>query len=576
MMLFKPSFIYAGVLSLLAATHTAALAADITAENRALARQLAISEVQALEGAGRFDETQVLVKFRPGASAAERERVIRSFGTGARRLGGQGKQVMATGEFYVVKLGRRWSVASVMSRIADDDSAVDYIVPDWILKLQAEPANDPDFAKVWGVQGRNTSPASPFGTGAAEMWAKGYVCKSAAPAYVAVLDTGVRTTHQDLRDQVFLNPNDAAVDQRDDDGNGLVDDVKGWNFYANNNNVEDDHSHGTHVAGTIAARRNNALGSVGMCGDGGVKIIPVKVCSSGGSCPTSAVLAAMNYVVDLKKNRGINVVAVNLSLGGLTSTPNLAGIEYFQAAQEAGIMVAAAAGNNGVNTDDRFMWPASLPVDNIISVANLKADGLLSTSSNHGTSSVDIAAPGSGIYSTVHGSDSAYNWKSGTSMAAPHVAGAIGLYRVQHPQAGVAETRNALLGTAAVESTLQGKVDGARRLDVSGWQWNTVSTSYVARCGLNASKTGFWFLVNAYTDDSRRTVLRYMGISYKAYDPTGKLLNTYIGRTNNNGAALWAFNRSAQPWGQQFTVQVQTDDGGSRTYSSSELNCPVP
>lgn len=533
--------------------------------------QRAITEVESLQGKGRYDEAQVLLKFRPGTSEAEKARIIQSLGTGGRRLH---RQALAAGvgDTYVVKLDRRHTVASAMTR-AWGEGAIENVAPDWILTLQDDVSNDPGFSSLWGMQSANSTPANPYGTGVADLWAKGYVCSASTPTYVAVLDTGVRTTHEDLRDNLFKNPVDSTVDQQDNDGNGYIDDVNGWNFYANTNNVEDDHGHGTHVSGTIAARHNNGLGVAGMCGDGAVKILPVKVCNSAGGCPTSAVLQGLNYVVDLKKNHGINVAAVNLSLGSLSGSPNTTGIEYFQAANDAGILVAAAAGNNGSNTDTTYMWPAGLAVDNILSVGNIGSNGVLSSSSNYGETSVDIAAPGGSIYSTVNTNDSAYGWKSGTSMATPHVAGAIALYRVLHPQSSVAEVRAAILSSAHVEPSLQGKVAGARRLDVSGW--SLASTTFKATCGIVPRGTSFWFLVQAYTDASMKAPLRYMGITYNAYDAAGNLLNTYVGRTNNNGAALWSFNRNPQPWGTQYSVVVHTDDGASRTYASTELKCPT-
>lgn len=283
-------------------------------------------------------------------------------------------------------------------------------------------------------------------------------------------------------------------------------------------------------------------------------------------------MQALSYLVDLKTRRGVNVVAVNLSLGGLSGTPNANGIEYFQAARDANIMVAAAAGNNGVNTDGNFMWPANLDVENVIAVANMKQDGVLSSTSNYGVTSVDIAAPGTGIYSTVIGSDSAYQWKNGTSMAAPHVAGALALYRVLNPLSTVQQTRNALLSSAAVEPSLNGKVAGARRLDVSRWTWGK-NTSFTTQCGVGPTRrTAFWLRTTAHADSTMSTTLQQMGVTLSAYSPQGALLGTYSGKTDANGQVLWTFG-SVAPWGTQYSLTVRADNGGNRTYQSSELRC---
>lgn len=548
------------------------------------AHALSIDELRSMEGSDRFAASRLIVKFRGDATEADKAQALRAIAPDSHRslaaAAGHGR-VSATASgtrrgidrYHVVHLNRLWSVPTAIAQLRRNPMVED-VQPDWNLQLQdTSPSDDPGFSNLWGVQGGGTTPANPFGTGAAVLWQQGYACKTTQPVYVAVLDTGVRTTHEDLKANIYTNPVDSTADGVDNDGNGFIDDVHGWNFYAHTNNIEDDHSHGTHVSGTIAARHNNGLGIAGICGDGGAKILPVKVCSSSGSCPSSAVLEALSYVVDLKTKRGINVVAVNLSLGSLSDSVNSNGIEFFQAARDANIMVAAAAGNNGANTDAKFMWPANLDVENIIAVGNLKQDGTLSSTSNYGVNSVDIAAPGTGIYSSVISSDSAYQWKNGTSMASPHVAGAIALYRVLHPAATVQETRDALLSGAAVDPLLDGKVAGSHRLDVSGWAWGK-NTSFQTQCGTNLTRrTGFWLSATAYTDASMSTPQRQMGIALTAFNAQGALLGTYKGKTDAYGRMMWMFSNTQAPWGTAYTVNVRTDDGGSRTYTSTELHC---
>jgi|GEM_PF-3634948 len=561
-----------------------AIAAALPARAAPPVRALSIDELRSMEGSDRFATGRLIVKFRSDATEADKAQVMRAIAPDSHRSlaagAGHGRMsAMARGagrgidRYHVVQLNRLWSVPTAIAQLRRNPMVED-VQPDWNLQLQdSSPSDDAAFSSLWGVQGASTTPANPFGTGAAVLWQQGYACKSTQPVYVAVLDTGVRTTHEDLKANIYTNPVDSTADGIDNDGNGFIDDVHGWNFYAHSSNVEDDHSHGTHVSGTIAARHNNGLGVAGICGDGGAKILPVKVCSGGGSCPSSAVLEALSYVVDLKTRRGINVVAVNLSLGSMSDSVNNNGIEFFQAARDANIMVAAAAGNSAANTDVRFMWPANLDVENIIAVGNLKQDGTLSSTSNYGVNSVDIAAPGTGIYSSVITSDSAYNWKNGTSMASPHVAGAIALYRTLHPAATVQETRNALLSSAAVEPQLNGKVAGARRLDVSGWAWGK-NASFQTQCGTNLTRrTGFWLSATAYTDASMGTPQRQMGIALTAFNAQGTLLGTYNGKTDAYGRMMWMFSNTQAPWGTVYSVNVRTDDGGNRTYASTELHC---
>lgn len=575
-----PHFSFVRTVSVLAVAAGLASAAQAAPT----ARILSIDELRAMEGTDRFASGRLIVKFRSDATEADKAQAMRAIAPQSHRSlsGNRGRsttrgfdpsRARGLDRYQMVHLNRLWSVPTAIAQLRRNPLVED-VQPDWMLTLQdVAPSNDTSYNSLWGVHGATTTPANPFGTGAAALWQQGYACKTTQPVYVAVLDTGVRTTHEDLKENIFVNAGDNSVDGIDNDGNGFIDDVKGWNFVANNNNSEDDHSHGTHVAGTIAARHNNSLGIAGLCGGGGAKIIPLKVCTGSGSCASSAVMQALSYLVDLKTKRGVNVVALNLSLGGLSDTVNNNGIEYFQAARDANIMVAAAAGNNGANTDGKFMWPANMDVENIISVGNLKSDGTLSSTSNYGVTSVDIAAPGTGIYSTVINSDSAYSWKNGTSMASPHVAGALTLFRVLNPAAGVQETRNALLSSAAVEPTLNGKVAGSRRLDVSNWAWGK-NTSFKTQCGtILTRRTSFWLRSTAYTDASMSAPKAQMGIALTVFNAQGGLMGTYNGKTDVNGQVMWTFSLARTTWGTPFSVNVRTDDGGNRTYQSTELGC---
>ena len=238
---------------------------------------------------------------------------------------------------------------------------------------------------------------------------------------VAIIDTGIDTTHSDLKDSIWVNEDEIPGDGIDNDGNGYVDDVNGWNFVSNSNEIctgEED-SHGTHGAGTIAAAWNNG-GIAGITNSTHVKLMVLKALggSEGKGSPES-VIEAIKYA----EANGADIC--NLSFGSSNCTP-----EFEAAIRDSKMLFVVAAGNGnqyqiGYDIDKSPVYPASLPYDNVITVGNLLFNGHLDESSNYGATSVDLAAPGTYILSTIPGDSYAY--MSGTSMAAPMVTGAAAL-----------------------------------------------------------------------------------------------------------------------------------------------------
>lgn len=234
---------------------------------------------------------------------------------------------------------------------------------------------------------------------------------------VALIDTGVDITHPELSGSIWTNTGEIPGDGIDNDGNGYIDDVYGWNFYDNNAQVFTgvDDNHGTHSAGTIAAARNG-VGTVGICDPAYVKIMVIKTLG------TSSGVGTVSNVVKAIRYAQVNGASIcNLSFGTMKYSE-----ELYQAIKDSGMLFIVAAGNgdasgNGYSIDEQPMYPASFELDNIISVANLRFDGQLDRASNYGVRSVDLAAPGNYILSTITGNDYAY--MSGTSMAAPMVTG---------------------------------------------------------------------------------------------------------------------------------------------------------
>lgn len=536
-------------------------------------RQALLAEVKAQQGHHRFNEQRLLVTFKAGTSEADKERVARMLGGSHRRLhrgtGNKGR------DLHLVGLKRSDTVASAMEKIMSDP-AVAEVSPDWILELQDGEPNDPDYATEWALQGPNTVAPNLYGIGIAELWARGITCTSSHPTVVAVIDTGIRMSHEDLRDQIFTNPGEIAGDGIDNDGNGFIDDIHGWNFVEETANPEDFHSHGTHVSGTIAATKNNGRGVVGVCGDGGAKILPLRVCT-GGSCTMADVIQAVDYITDLKLKRGVNVRVANVSLGHFKKEVVTTGIESFQAASDAGILFTVAAGNQNVNLDkDYFIWPAKLDVDGIISVGNYTINAALSGTSNYGLS-VDIAGPGADIYSTVIGSDQAYNKKSGTSMAAPHVAGALAQYFAMHHTATARQAKAALLNSAKREPWLVGKITGARRLDLSSWDGPANDMVVKTKCGgmQNLTRRG-GFAISVNVSSAPDQALAHAAVTMTVFRPTGALFQSVTGVTNAYGSLTWAITNTRESLEKDFLLRVQTADGVGKTFTNAELGCYFP
>jgi subtilisin family serine protease len=320
------------------------------------------------------------------------------------------------------------------------------------------------------MYGDATSPANQFGSQAGEAWAAGHTGSS--DVYVGIIDEGFMYDHVDLAENAWTNPFD-PVDGVDNDGNGYVDDLRGWDFDGRNNTTYDgtQDDHGTHVAGTIGAAGGNGAGVAGVAWN--VKIITAKFLGRRGGTTANAI-KAVDYITDLKTRHGLNIVATNNSWGGGGFSQSLK--EAIDRADAANILFVAAAGNGGFdgvgdNNDTTPAYPSNYASANIIAVASITSSGAKSSFSNYGATSVDIGAPGSGIYSTLPGKNgaSAYGSYSGTSMATPHVTGGAALYAATHPGASAATVKAAILNSSVPTSSLTGRCVTGGRLNVSGF-----------------------------------------------------------------------------------------------------------
>lgn len=339
---------------------------------------------------------------------------------------------------------------------------VEYAEPNWVYHHDAT-SNDTYFVNgsLWGMNGT-------FGSGASAAWTNNKTGSSTV--YVGIIDEGYMYTHEDLAANAGTNPKEIAANGRDDDGNGLIDDVYGWDFAGNNNTVFDGtgDDHGTHVAGTIGGVGGNGKGVAGIVWN--VKLINAKFLGSTGGTLANAV-KAIDYFTGLKTN-GVNIVATNNSWGGGGFTQSL--LDAITRMNTAGILFIAAAGNSGTNNDVTASYPSNYEVENVIAVAAIKSDGGLASFSQYGSTTVDLGAPGVGILSTVPKSSkgkiiSGYAYYDGTSMATPHVTGAAALYKSINPSATAAQIKAAILGSVISTTSLSGKTVTGGRLNVSGF-----------------------------------------------------------------------------------------------------------
>jgi subtilisin family serine protease len=413
-------------------------------------------------GPPRFVAGEMIVKYKSGATEVARTRSRRAARAAARE------------RILTASMRRRGDTdgVEVLTTTMDVNAAVDamrndpdveYAEPNWIYQHEAV-SNDPyvTSGQLWGM-------GTGFGSQAVTAWANNKT--NCSGVYVGIIDEGYMYTHADLAGNVGTNPFEIAGNGVDDDGNGLRDDVYGWDFAGNNASVFDGlgDDHGTHVAGTIGAVGGNARGVAGMCWSG-IRLLSAKFLGSTGGTTANAI-KAIDYFTNLKL-RGVNIVATNNSWGGGGFSQALQ--DAIERANAAGVLFIAAAGNSTLNCETSSCYPAEYPNANVISVASITSTGAISSFSNYGSTTIDIGAPGSGIFSTVPGGrrnniTSAYASYNGTSMATPHVTGAAALYAATHPGSTAAQIKAAILSSAVATPSLAGKTVTGGRLNVSGF-----------------------------------------------------------------------------------------------------------
>ena len=343
---------------------------------------------------------------------------------------------------------------------------VEYAEPNYILEVNNFRSNDPMFNQLWGM--KNTGQRDVDGQygkvdtdiNVVPLWEKGIT--GSRDIKVAIIDTGVQWNHPDLKANIYTNPSEIDGNGIDDDGNGFVDDVHGWNFITNTGNSNDDHDHGTHCAGTIGGVGNNGIGVAGV--NWAVSILPLKFLSADGSGTLEAAVEAIQYATLMQ----VNVMSNSWGGGGFSQTM----YDAIEAASTKGILFVAAAGNDGKSNDSDPSYPASYENDNVVSVAAIDNAEKLAYFSNYGSKTVDVAAPGVNILSTVK--DGKYVDFSGTSMATPHVSGVAALLFSANPSWTHSDVKQRLIATSKPVRVLRRKVASKGMVDAFNAYQNVI------------------------------------------------------------------------------------------------------
>lgn len=401
--------------------------------------------------AKKFKENELIVKFKNTHD-------VTSLGKVKDVLGLKIKQELGSKGTKLVEFKSGIKIEDAMKALRAS-SLVEYAEPNYILyPLEAAEAlpqdvSDPLFGELWGLRNTGQSIEWVTGTPGIDIKAEGaWVRTQGSPnVVVGVIDSGTDINHPDLKDQIWTNPGEVAGDGIDNDKNGYIDDINGWDFFNDDNTVFDSgdgDEHGTHVSGTIAGS-SNSIGVIGVAPS--VKIMPLKFLGPDGGDTADAVLA-VNYA----KAKGVKITNNSYGGGGYSQA-------LYDAIKGSGSLFVAAAGNETQDIDAQPRYPAGYDLSNILSVAAIDNTGNISDFSNYGPKNVDIAAPGTSIKSTVPKGWSsdysyAYEYYNGTSMASPHAAGVAALLQSTNSAISPAQMKSSIMNTVTKLSSLTGKV----------------------------------------------------------------------------------------------------------------------
>ncbi|MHB1395030.1 MAG: S8 family serine peptidase, partial [Clostridia bacterium] len=393
------------------------------------------------------EKTEIIVKYKSGA---DEENVKKRIKQSLKLAKFEDKKKHKKFNLNVLEVGKADDISKVIDMLKSDPD-IEYVQPNYKLGLQALPA-DTRFNEQWGLLNNGQEVEGYTGrTGvdinAVNAW---NITKGSPAVVVGVLDTGIDINHNDLKNSIFVNTGEIAGNNIDDDINGYIDDVNGWDFVNADNTVYDSASldlHGTHVAGIIAASANNE-GISGVAPD--IKLLPLKFINGNWGYTTDAI-DAIEYAMNM------SVKIMNSSFGG---TDNNFALKDTMV--NSGILYVSSAGNRGADVAVLPVYPASFDIPNVLSVASIDSMGVISPYSSYGNK-IHVAAPGINILSTTP--DNTYDYYSGTSASAPFVTGAVALLKSYVPSYNYAQLAQRIKDNVVTSASLQGKVTSGGRAD---------------------------------------------------------------------------------------------------------------
>lgn len=395
---------------------------------------------------------KIIVKFKSNYKYEDIKNIIKNNGA---KLN---KSMKFTGLSILDKTDKNKSIDQLL-KIFQKLEIVEYAEPDHFLYINSTYPNDPLRGELWGLHntGQNGGKRD-ADIDAPEAWD---INSGTSDTVIGIIDTGVDYNHEDLSQNIWLNPGETPSNGIDDDGNGYIDDIHGIDIYNSEGDPYDDNGHGTHVAGTIGAVANNGVGVVGV--DWNSRIMALKIFNADGQGAVSGAIEALEYAIAMKSIHGINIKIINASWATATYSQSLH--DAIEKAAGCGILFIAAAGNGYWNDNDTNpYYPASYDLENIISVGATNRQDELTGFSNLGVRSVDLAAPGHEILSTTPANT--YTFKSGTSMATPHVAGAAALIWSQYPTYAPREVKQLIMNTVDPLPSLSERIVTGGRLNI--------------------------------------------------------------------------------------------------------------
>ncbi len=515
-----------------------------------------------------YANDRIIVKFKAEAEPSDldtaAEEIVRVPGVRTETLTRRPQ-----GGTHLFKLKGKVSAEEAVQR-AKEDPRVEFAEPDYFVYASDTVPNDPRFNDLWGMYSAGCSQCAAdqqtLSIDATRAWD---ITTGSDDIVVAVLDTGVQLQHEDLKANAWVNPSPGIL------GPPFVDDVNGWNFYDDNNqtfkpgssSTSEDY-HGTHVAGSIGAVGNNGLGVAGVAWH--VKLMALKFLGGlQGKGSTSNAVRGIQYAIDMR-NRGVNVRVINASWGGGSDSQALR--QAIAAANDAGILFVAAAGNGGTNIDDNPDFPAAYAKDlpNALSVAALDNQiqpGFLASFSNYGHASVSVAAPGTNIWST-YTEPPYYRVLQGTSMSTPYVSGIAVLLWAHEPSLTPAQVKQRIIDTSEPSTSLVSKLARSGRANAYDALTNRIppvqSPSIVA---VNFTKTAIIIDGFGFVDGSAMIEADGSPLPNVSYDSSFALANGTLTRlTADIGKKPL---KRMFPYGATVSVDVFNPTTGNRSAAFS-------